>query len=132
MVMDNKVICKVTLSFTPYPLFQWYSQSNEILLNLRMRCWNSVFNAGSRVNYSNCTGQKQESWDWEGEALIIHNLLTFSLKLIIVIVKMAMIFGVWPQQCNYFGKKFEEEAIGERTSVPLISFSSFLCGNHLY
>jgi hypothetical protein len=32
----NKVICKLTLSFTPYPLFQWYPQSNEILLNLSM------------------------------------------------------------------------------------------------
>jgi hypothetical protein len=37
------------LSFTPYPLFQWYLQSKEILLNLSMKCWNSVFNAqGSR------------------------------------------------------------------------------------
>jgi hypothetical protein len=36
--------------FTPYPLFQWYLQSNEILLNLSMKCWNSAFNAqGSRV-----------------------------------------------------------------------------------
>jgi len=31
----NKVIySKVTLSFTPYPLFQWYLQSNENLLNI--------------------------------------------------------------------------------------------------
>jgi hypothetical protein len=36
---DIRVICKVTLSFTPYPLFQWYPQSNEIfLLNLGMKC----------------------------------------------------------------------------------------------
>jgi len=51
--------CKIELSidspclwqaFTPYPLFQWYLQSNEILLNLNMKCWNSAFNAqGSRV-----------------------------------------------------------------------------------
>jgi hypothetical protein len=41
---------EVTLSFTPYPLFQWYPQSNEILLNLSMKWWNSAFNAqGSRV-----------------------------------------------------------------------------------
>jgi hypothetical protein len=33
-----KVICEVTLSFTPYPLFQWYPQSNEILLHLSMKC----------------------------------------------------------------------------------------------
>ncbi len=37
-------------AFTTYPLFQWYLQSNEILLNLSMKCWNSAFNAqGSRV-----------------------------------------------------------------------------------
>jgi hypothetical protein len=36
--------------FHPYPLFQWYSQSKESLLNLSMKCWNSVFNAqGSRL-----------------------------------------------------------------------------------
>jgi hypothetical protein len=35
-------------SFTPYPLFQWYLQSKEILLNLNTE--NSAFNAqGSRV-----------------------------------------------------------------------------------
>jgi hypothetical protein len=50
--LDNRVICKVTLStFTPpYPLFQRYPQSKEILLNISMKCWNSAFNAqGSRV-----------------------------------------------------------------------------------
>jgi NADH:ubiquinone oxidoreductase subunit 6 (subunit J) len=43
-----------TLSFTPipsafirYPLFQWYMQSKEIILNLSMTCWNSEFNAQS-------------------------------------------------------------------------------------
>ncbi len=37
-------------AFTHYPLFQWYPQSKEILLNLSMKCWNSAFNAqGSRV-----------------------------------------------------------------------------------
>jgi hypothetical protein len=37
-------------AFTPYPLFVWYLHSNEILLNLSMKCWNSVFNAqGLRV-----------------------------------------------------------------------------------
>jgi hypothetical protein len=37
-------------AFIPYPLFQWYRQNKEILLNLRMKCWNSAFNAqGSRV-----------------------------------------------------------------------------------
>jgi len=34
----------------PYPLFKWGLQSKEILLNLGMKCWNSVFYAqGSRV-----------------------------------------------------------------------------------
>ncbi len=32
------------------PLFEWYPQSKEVLLNLSMKCWNSAFNAqGSRV-----------------------------------------------------------------------------------
>jgi hypothetical protein len=49
-----RVIHKVTLSLgllsPPYPLFQWYPQSKEILLNLSMNCWNSAFNAeGSRL-----------------------------------------------------------------------------------
>jgi hypothetical protein len=36
--------------FPPPPLFQWYPQSKEILLNLNMECWNSAFNAqGSGV-----------------------------------------------------------------------------------
>jgi hypothetical protein len=36
--------------FTSYPLFEQYSQSNEILWNLIMKCWNSAFNAqGLRV-----------------------------------------------------------------------------------
>jgi hypothetical protein len=48
--LGDKVIRTVTLSPTPYPLFQWYLQSKEILLNLSMKCWNSVFNAqGSKV-----------------------------------------------------------------------------------
>ncbi len=50
----KKVSRKVTLCFIllcgPYPLFQWYLQSKEILLNLGMKCWNSPFNAqGLRV-----------------------------------------------------------------------------------
>ncbi len=46
---DITVIHKVTLSFT-YPLFQWYPQNKEILLNLSMKSSNSTFNAqGSRV-----------------------------------------------------------------------------------
>jgi hypothetical protein len=48
--MDDKVILKVILSFAPYPLFQWYPQSKEILLTLSMKCWNSAFDAqGLRV-----------------------------------------------------------------------------------
>jgi hypothetical protein len=36
----NKVICKVTLSFTPlYLLFQWFPQNKEILLNISV--WNA-------------------------------------------------------------------------------------------
>jgi hypothetical protein len=48
--LNIEVICKVTLSFTPSPLFQWYPQNNEISLNLSVKCWNSSFNAqGSRL-----------------------------------------------------------------------------------
>jgi hypothetical protein len=49
----TRVISKVTvyfgLLFTPYPFFQWYLQSKEILLNLSMKC--TPFNAqgSSRV-----------------------------------------------------------------------------------
>jgi hypothetical protein len=33
-----------------HPLSQWYQQSNEILINLNMKCSNSAFDAqGSRV-----------------------------------------------------------------------------------
>jgi hypothetical protein len=50
---DIRVICKSHPLFHPYllcfgppiPLFQWYPQSKEILLNLGMKCWNSAFNA---------------------------------------------------------------------------------------
>ncbi len=36
--------------WTPKLLFQWYSQTKEILFNLGMKCWNSAFNAqGSRI-----------------------------------------------------------------------------------
>jgi hypothetical protein len=53
----QRVIHKVTClhpvfgpAFTPYPLFQWYRQTKEILLILSMKCWNSAFNAqGSRL-----------------------------------------------------------------------------------
>jgi hypothetical protein len=48
-----RVILKVTLCFTsyllsfcPYPLFQWYPQSKEILLNLGINAFNAQ---GSRV-----------------------------------------------------------------------------------
>jgi hypothetical protein len=34
-----KFIFKITLSFTPYLLFQWYPPNKEILLNLSMKCW---------------------------------------------------------------------------------------------
>jgi hypothetical protein len=40
----------ISSAFAPYPLFQWYLQNKEILLNLGMKCWNSAFNAqGLRV-----------------------------------------------------------------------------------
>jgi hypothetical protein len=44
-----RVILKITMSFgllfTFFPLFQWYSQSKDILINLTMKCWYSSFNA---------------------------------------------------------------------------------------
>jgi len=40
----------ISCAFTPYPLFQWYPQSKDILWNMGMKCWNSAFNAqGSRI-----------------------------------------------------------------------------------
>jgi hypothetical protein len=50
-------------AFTLYPLFQWYSQSKENLLNLSMKCWNSAFHAqGLKVaNYNSCTGRSSEN-----------------------------------------------------------------------
>jgi hypothetical protein len=51
-IIDYRIIHKVTLSSPSLlpPLFQWYPQSNEILLNLSMKCWNSALNTqGSRV-----------------------------------------------------------------------------------
>jgi hypothetical protein len=35
--------------FTQYPLFEWYPQSNKILSNLSMKCWNSGFNAKGSI-----------------------------------------------------------------------------------
>jgi hypothetical protein len=49
-VKSSSLSSPVPSAFTPYPLFQWYLQSKEILLNLSMKCWNWAFNAqGSRV-----------------------------------------------------------------------------------
>jgi len=40
----------ILFAVTPYPRFEWYPQSKEILLNLSMKCWNWAFNAqGWRV-----------------------------------------------------------------------------------
>jgi hypothetical protein len=41
--------------FTPYPLSQWHLQSNEILLNLSMKC--TKFES----NYSSCTSRSSEN-----------------------------------------------------------------------
>ncbi len=49
-------------SLTTYPLFQWYPQSKDILINLSMKWWFSAFNAqGSRLNYSSCTVRSSEN-----------------------------------------------------------------------
>jgi hypothetical protein len=53
IMLHTIVIHKVTMSSpslwgllsTPYPLFQWYPQSKDILINLSMKCYNSVWNA---------------------------------------------------------------------------------------
>ncbi len=56
--IHSKVVLKITLFLgllpslppTQNPLFQWYLESKEFLLNLGMKFWNSAFNAqGSRV-----------------------------------------------------------------------------------
>jgi len=38
----NKMWVQFTSSFTHYPFFQWYPQSKKFLLNLGMKCWNSI------------------------------------------------------------------------------------------
>jgi hypothetical protein len=53
----HKVPHIFTLSLGPpfiplTPLFQWYPDSKEILLNLSMKCWNSVRNAESQATQS--------------------------------------------------------------------------------
>jgi len=37
-VKSPSVAPLISSAFTPYPLFQWYPQSKEILLNLGMKC----------------------------------------------------------------------------------------------
>jgi len=49
LLVGTKVIRKVTFCFVPYPLFDWYPQSKEILLNLSMKCWNSALNAQGSI-----------------------------------------------------------------------------------
>ncbi len=67
IISYNRVIHKVALSLSllspPIPLFQWYQQSNEIILNLSKRCWNLAFNGQySRVpNYNSCRGRSSEN-----------------------------------------------------------------------
>ncbi len=63
----NKVIGKVTLSFTPYPfsfspypLFQWYLQSNENLLNLNVR--EKLYSLRTFFShYNSCTCRSSEN-----------------------------------------------------------------------
>ncbi len=40
---------RIPSAFTPYPLFQWYSQSKKFMLNLSM------------YDYSSCTGRSSEN-----------------------------------------------------------------------
>jgi hypothetical protein len=48
--------------FTPYPLFQWYPQSKEILLNLSMKCSKlSSQCTRFKCNYRSCTGRSSEN-----------------------------------------------------------------------
>jgi hypothetical protein len=39
-VKSPSVSPPISSPFAPYPLFQLYPQSKEILLNLGMKCWN--------------------------------------------------------------------------------------------
>ncbi len=68
--------CKFFIKKNPAtnPLFQWYPESNEILLNLSMKRWNSAFNAQGLIvivvvvhdmsseNICSCSGGAQEKW----------------------------------------------------------------------
>jgi hypothetical protein len=63
--LNIELICKVTLSFTPYRLFQWYPESKKISLNLSVKCWNSSFNAqGSRLIIVTVQIRTQEQWKY--------------------------------------------------------------------
>jgi len=49
-VKSPSVSPPISSAFAPYPLFRWYPQSKENLLNLDMKCWNSALHAqGSRL-----------------------------------------------------------------------------------
>ncbi len=37
-IKSPSVLHPISSAFAPYPLFQWYPESNEILLNLGMKC----------------------------------------------------------------------------------------------
>jgi hypothetical protein len=59
-----------SLCFHPHPLFQRYLQSNEILLHLRMKCWNSAFKCTTfESNYSSPTGRSSENISAVEEAI---------------------------------------------------------------
>jgi hypothetical protein len=71
---------------TPYPLFQWYPQSKDILLNLHMKCRNSAFNTqgsrativvvqvGSSENICSSSGGAQESGETGWNSFYHQNL----------------------------------------------------------
>jgi hypothetical protein len=46
-VKSPSVSPPISSSFAADPLFHWYPQSKEVLLNLSMKCWNSIINAQS-------------------------------------------------------------------------------------
>ncbi len=45
MCKSHSLLQPYLLRFGPYPLFQWYPQNKEILLNLGMKRRNSAYNA---------------------------------------------------------------------------------------
>jgi hypothetical protein len=87
--LDPTVIRKVTLSFTPYDLFQWYLQSKEILIKSQYEIWNSAFNAqGSSEIWNSVFNAQGSSEIWNS----VFNVQGSKLTIVVVQVGAVKIY----------------------------------------